>query len=123
MEKKKVLGEQYGITITRPWNEAMYKHNEKVSEIQKKAIKKALKEIYFADDYKNLNILAKAICGHGFAMMDNADLYNEAVIGLDIAQNFWLHDNVWPDLLKAGLVQPIDIDYVGYDNDKLIKNS
>lgn len=121
MTKKKVLGEQYGITITRPWNDAMYKHNEKVAQIQKKAISKVLKKTYFADDYKTMCIIAKAICGHGFIMMDNADLYNEATISLETAQNFWLHGNVWPDLLKAGLVQPIEIDYVGYNNDELIK--
>ena len=110
-----ILGEQYGITITRPWNEKMYKHNDKVSEQMKDAISQALEKAYKAEDLKNVTIIARAINAYGYGPgMYLEDIYEDAVQGLDRMQNHWLDENCWPELVKAGLVKDVPQQLIGF---------
>lgn len=111
----KVLGTQYGIQITRPWNKEMYEHNDKVSSTMKEAIFEALTKAYKLDNEDDVRIISKAICayghGHGY---DLDGIYADACRELDMTQNHWLDSSCWPDLVKAGIVQDIPTKFVGY---------
>lgn len=110
-----ILGTEYGITITRPWNEEMYKHNAKVSEQMKAAITKSLDKAYKADDEENVTIIARAINAYGYGQgMDIHNIYEDAVNGLTNTSDHWLDDNAWPDLIKAGLVKQIPQLLIGF---------
>ena len=114
--KFKILGTKYGITITKPWNTEMYDHNAKVADLMKEAIFKALNVAYNKNDEEELRYVAKAICsyGHGDGYSLD-DIHADACRQLDMVQNYWLNDWCWPDLLRRKLVEPIDINFVGYD--------
>jgi len=49
-QKFKVLGVEQGITITRPFNNEMYAHNDKVREMQNEAIIAALESLKDSED-------------------------------------------------------------------------
>lgn len=117
MSKPKVLGMEYGIEITRPWNTKMYEHNERVAVNMKTAIAEALNGAFNEKDEPRLRTIAKAICsyGHG-AGYEMSGIYEDARRQLEMAQNHWLHEWCWPDLVKAGLVQDIPVKFVGYKN-------
>jgi hypothetical protein len=111
----KVLGTQYGIQITRPWNKEMYEHNDKVSSTMKEAITQALNKAYKEKDETNLRVISKAICSYGHGDSYGLDsIYADARTELDRIQNYWLNDHCWPDLVKAGIVQDIPTKFVGY---------
>jgi len=110
-----ILGTEYGITITRPWNEEMYKHNSKVSEQMKAAIEKALVKAYKDEDEEKVTIIARAINAYGYGHgMDISDIYEDADNGLTNISDHWLDDNTWPDLIKAGLVKQIPQLLIGF---------
>jgi len=114
MAKVKVLGEKYGITITRPWNKKMYDHNEKISGQMKDQISKVIEK--HKNDYMALKGIGKAINAYGYGSgMDIQDIYEDCIKGLDQAQNHWLHSDTWPDLLAAGHVKPLEQGFIGYD--------
>ena len=116
MAKEKVLGEQYGITITRPWNNTMYEHNEKIAECVKGFCKALLLKFEVTKDLESLKILGKSINGYGYGSgMNFEDILKDAERGLDRVQNHWLHSDVLPDLLKHKFIKPIDFGFVGYD--------
>lgn len=116
MSKQKVIGIQYGITITKPWNTAMYEHNSKIAYKMKQAIYKALDIAYNTQDYEQLHTIAKAVAAYGYGnTCDMEYIYEDACRQLGMTQNHWLHDNCWPDLLKKGLVEPLSVGFVGYD--------
>ena len=109
-----ILGEQYGIQITRPWNPVMYDHNAKVSEQMKSAIDKAIQEN--DHDEEALKVIGKAINAYGYGYgMELEEIHNDCIKGLSQMSDHWLHSDTWPDLLKAGFVKPINIAFVGYD--------
>ena len=116
MAKKKVLGEQYGITITRPWSQEMYKHNDEVHEVMCNAINDAIIEADRKTSDGNMRTIASAINAYGYGHgMEFESIKEDAINGLKDIQNRWLHENTWPELVKAGLVKDIKIKMIGYD--------
>ena len=112
----KVLGTKYGIEITRPWNPAMYDHNDKVSATMKEAIKVVLDRAYTDEDHYELEKIAKIICGYGFGSGHDMDtIYEDACRQLDMIENWWLNSDVWPDMVYDGYVKDLDVKFVGYD--------
>lgn len=111
----KVLGEKYGIQITKPWSQAMYDHNEKVATQMKAAIMEALTQADKKHDTKTVAVIAKAINAYGYAQLQHDYILSDAISGLQNVQNYWLHGDCWPDLLKAGLVKPLEMEMIGYD--------
>lgn len=112
----KVLGTKYGIEITRPWNPAMYDHNDKVSATMKEAIKVVLDRAYTDEDHYELEKIAKIVCGYGFGSgHDLSTIYEDACRQLDMVENWWLNSDVWPDMVYDGYVKDLDVKFVGYD--------
>jgi hypothetical protein len=110
----KVLGTKYGVEITRPWNPAMYEHNDKVAQIMKENIFKSLNIAYVDDDEAVLRDIAKAILAYGFGDdYDFDSMYEEACIGLDQIQNYWLNEE-YPWLVKMGYCPAVEEGFVGY---------
>ena len=113
MSKTKILGEQYGITITRPWNEKMYEHNELVADEMKANILKAVKNRKYTAE--QLNKMAPHITGYtfGFGML-REDIREELIRGVEQMQNYWLHSE-YNDLVKKGYCKPVKKQMIGYD--------
>ena len=115
MSKVKVLGEEYGIEITRPWSPEMYDHNDKVSETMKQAIQVVLDRAYTDEDDYELAKIAKIICGYGFGSgHDLVTIYEDACRELGMIQNWWLDSDVWPDMVHEGFVKDLDVKFVGF---------
>lgn len=114
-QKFKVLGVEQGITITRPFNNEMYAHNERVREMQNKAVIGALIKLKDSEDDELIKKATKACSGYGYGSgYDNIDMIEDAIKNVETCANNWMKDDIWPDFLKLGLVQPLDTDYVGY---------
>ena len=114
-QKFKVLGVEQGVTITRPFNNEMYAHNNKVREIQNKAILEAMIKVKESGDEDLMLKAGKACSGYGYGQgYDIDDIFKDATRNIENESNNWIREYVWPDMLELGLVQPIDIDYVGY---------
>lgn len=111
MAKTKVLGEQYGITITRPWNEKMYAHNEAIAEEMKANILKAINNRKRTTE--ELNEMARHITGYQFYMTTRDELREELVIGISQMQNFWLNSE-YDSLVEKGFCKPVAKDMIGY---------
>ena len=115
MSKVKVLGMEYGIEITKPWSPDMYEHNDKVSVAMKEAIFEALTKAYKEDNEGDVRTISKAICAYGHGPGYDLDgIYEDACRELDMTQNHWLDSSCWPDLVKAGLVEDLEVKFVGY---------
>jgi hypothetical protein len=114
-QKFKVLGVEQGITITRPFNNEMYNHNDKVREIQNDAILAALEALKDSEDEDLIEKAAKACSGYGYGSgYDAIDMIEDAMKNVETTNNSWMREEIWPDFIKLGLVQPLDTDYVGY---------
>jgi basic membrane lipoprotein Med (substrate-binding protein (PBP1-ABC) superfamily) len=114
MSKVKVLGNQYGIEITRPWNDKMYEHNDKVASEMKENIFQAINKAYNDDDETALKEIGKSVSGYGFGFGFGMDeMHAQISKELDRVQNFWLND-VYPHLVKKGYVKELEIGFVGY---------
>ena len=115
MSKLKVLGKKYGIEITKPWNQEMYDHNDKVAEVMKERIMDALTEALQSYDEGRMRVIQKHICAYG---MDSGysieEVHQEACRELDNVQNFWLNEE-WPYMVKGGLVEDVEKGFIGYD--------
>ena len=57
-----ILGEQFGITVTRPWSREMYDHNDDIASTMKNNIFEALNEVKDSEDEDSLRKLSKHIC-------------------------------------------------------------
>jgi hypothetical protein len=114
-QKFKVLGTEQGITITRPFNNEMFDHNEKVREIQNEAVLAALDKI-LADEDEDLMFKAGKICsGYGYGIgYDLEDIHKDATQNVETQANNWMREDIWPGFLDLGLVEPMEMDYVGY---------
>lgn len=111
-----ILGEQYGITITRPWNNAMYEHNDAIAETMKEAIAAALFKALKEYDDATMRIISKAVCAYSQgSMYSTKNIYINTLLRLEQTQNHWLHSDTWPDLIKAGLVEQLPQQMIGYD--------
>jgi hypothetical protein len=113
---------QYGITITKPWSDEMYKHNALVLAEAKENIQKALDLAYdkYKDDVEQpcfstdkLHIIAKEICGFGWAMHSAKDIYEEATDALDLSASWWIND-IYPYLYRWEAVPPLSTGFVGF---------
>jgi hypothetical protein len=112
----KVLGTKHGIEITKPWNPAMYEHNDKVADKMKEAIFAALNKAYKEGHSKDLEFIAKSIGGYGYGPgHDSESIHIDACRNLEMVENYWLHDWSWSELVEAGYVQDFDEKFVGYD--------
>ena len=114
-QKFRVLGVEQGITITRPFNNEMFTHNDKVREMQNEAILAALEGLRESEDEELIEKATKSCSGYGYGDgFDHIDMIEDAIRNVETSANNWIREYVWPDMLELGLVQPIDIDYVGY---------
>lgn len=115
MSKVKVLGKKYGIEITKPWNDAMYNHNDEVAEVMKERIMDALTEALKSHDEVRMRDIQKYICAYGMGVgYSIEEVHEEACKELDRVQNFWLNSE-WPYMVQDGLVKDVEQGFVGYD--------
>lgn len=114
MSKEKLIEIIDGIRITKPWNEDMYKHNDKVASEMKENILFAVNDCYKNDDEHNLRAIGESVCAYGFGQgYDLDEIHHEICRELDNIQNYWLND-VYPDMVNKGLVPATTINFVGY---------
>ncbi len=114
-QKFRVLGVEQGITITRPFNNEMFTHNDKVREMQNEAILAALEGLRESEDEELIEKATKSCSGYGYGDgFDHIDMIEDAIRNVETSANNWMREDIWPDFLKFGLVQPLDTDYVGY---------
>ena len=112
---KKVIGTKYGIEITRPWNNEMYDHNDKVGELLKIELENTLGEIYDNGNCSKdeLNEFSKVISysyGDGY---DVESMYPLIKDSIDDLQNYQLAEDIeW--LVKKNLIVTPKIGFVGY---------
>lgn len=114
MTKYKILGEKYGVTITRPWNTEMYKHNDVVREKMIANITEGITKAYEARDFDKLNIFWGALrgsrYGSGFRL---SEVYRQLI---DEAENaaYWLLNQEYGYLVHLELVEPVDVELIGF---------
>ena len=114
-QKFKVLGVEQGITITRPFNNEMYNHNDKVREMQNDAIIAALESLKDSEDEELIEKATKACSGYGYGDgYDYNDMIDDAINNVETSANNWMMEEIWPDFLRLDLVSPLNVDYVGY---------
>lgn len=111
-EGRSILGEQYGITVTRPWNNKMYAHNEKVQQKMIKEIRAAIKAN--KSNIAALNDIARHVTAYTFASRDSKEITKELLDALPNMQAFWLHQE-YDYLVKDGYCKAITPGMVGYD--------
>ena len=102
----------YGIKITKPWSKEMYDHNDMVSEVMKSEIINQIKKNQ--NNYDKLNELI-VLCG-GIKYGDGysiEELFEDCLNEVDNVQNYWLNEE-FPYAVSQGLVNDIDLKFVGY---------
>ena len=110
--KVKILGEQYGVTITRPFSKEMYAHNSAVAELAKSNIRKAINNRkHTAAD---LNKMTRSITAYTFCTSDREDIRKEMLQEVDRLQDWWLAQE-YPTLVKEGFCKPLEVGFVGFD--------
>lgn len=110
----KVIGEKYGIEITRPWNAEMYDHNDKVATMMKAELKVALKKAMKEENEELLREVASVICPSGYGIgFEMEDIYNESLRELEMVQNYWLNEE-YPYGVKKGIVPSVELEFIGY---------
>jgi len=112
--KKKVIGQKYGVQITKPWNQQMYDWNDEVAKLIKIDLYKSLEKFYNNSDKDGMNKIASsfgASYGVGYDVETTFDgIFNE----LKDIQNYQLNEELeW--LVKNGLVKKPKYEFVGYD--------
>lgn len=111
----KTIGTKYGIEITKPWNNEMYDHNDKVAELLKIQLRNKLESIYKNGNCSKteLNQFSKVIScnyGDGFNVIS---MYPEIIRDLEQLQNYQLAEDIeW--LVKKNLIKQPKIGFVGY---------
>ena len=110
----KVIGEKYGIQITKPWNNEMYDHNDMVADLMKAELRLALNNAMKSENEELLREVASVIepSGYGYGF-DMEGIYKDALNGLENVQNYWLNEE-YPYGVKKGIVPPIGVEFVGY---------
>jgi len=110
----KVLDVKYGIQVTRPWNNEMYDHNDKVAILMKAELRLAINNAMKNDDENLLREVASVVCPSGYGIgFDMKDIYNETLRELDMVQNYWLSEE-YPYGVKKGLVPSVELEFIGY---------
>jgi hypothetical protein len=111
-EGRSILGEQYGITITRPWNNKMYEHNEKVLVKMIKEVRAAIKAN--KTNVAALNDIARSVTAYTFASHDSKEITKSLLEELPNVQAFWMHQE-YPMLVEQGYCKALSKGMVGYD--------
>jgi len=110
----KVLDVKYGIEITRPWNPAMYDHNDKVAELMKVELLMKLEFAHVTEDEGLLRDVAKIIYPVGYGDgFEFEDIYVDARKNLERVENWWLNEE-YPYAVKKGIVPALEQEMVGY---------
>ena len=111
----KVLDVKYGIEITRPWNRAMYDHNDEVATQMKRNLKEALNQAAYAIDRDALFELANIICGYGYSEdYTIGEVWEKTLFALDHrVENWWLNQE-YPYAVKKGFVPALEKEMIGY---------
>ena len=111
----KVLDVKYGIEITRPWNPAMYDHNDEVATQMKRNLEEALNKAEASDDRDALFELAKIICGYCYSEdYTIGDVWEKTLFDLENkVENWWLNQE-YPYAVKKGFVPPVEKEMIGY---------
>jgi hypothetical protein len=104
----KVLGVKYGIEITRPWNPAMYDHNDEVATQMKMNLEEALNKAEASDDRDVLFELAKIICGYGYSEdYTIGEVWEKTLFDLENKEQY-------PYAVKKGFVPALEKEMIGY---------
>jgi len=110
--KVKILGEQYGVVITRPFSKEMYDHNSAVAEIVKNNIKRAINNRkHTAAD---LNRMTKSITAYTFCNSNREEIREHMLNEVDRLQDWWLAQE-YPNLVEGGFCKPLKVGFVGFD--------
>ena len=110
---KKVIGTKYGIEITKPWNNEMYDHNDKVAELLKIELYNKLEEIYKIGDEDILNQFGKVVgTGYGFGF-DLRDMFDDIKRNLEYLPNYQIEQDL-DYYVKKGIIKQPKIGFVGY---------
>ena len=111
MSKIKILGQEHGITITRPFSREMYAHNYKVATIMKENITKAINNRKHTADA--LNEMTKSITAYTFGMSNREEIRKEMLEEVDRLQDWWLAQE-YPTLVDKGFCKEIAVGMVGF---------
>jgi len=111
MSKTKILGEQHGITITRPFSSEMYAHNNKVATIMKENITKAINNRKWTSI--ELNEMTKSITAYTFGMSNREEIRKEMLDEVDRLQDWWLAQE-YPTLVEKGFCKEVAVGMVGF---------
>jgi|TARA_B110001469_G_C9392241_1_gene202322 uncharacterized protein (UPF0335 family) len=112
---KKVIGTKYGIEITRPWNNEMYDHNDKVAQLLKIQLRNKLESVYkngkcTKDELNEVSSIFSYKYGDGF---DVKSMYSEIIREVEDLQNYQLAEDIeW--YVKRNLIVTPKIGFVGY---------
>lgn len=109
--KVKVLGEQYGVTITRPFSKEMYAHNDKVVALMKENITKAINNRKWTTE--ELNEMTKSVTGYTYGMMTREEIRKDMLEEVDRLQAWWL-DQEYSTLVEKGFCKEIEFGIVGF---------
>lgn len=111
--KQKVIGEKYGIAITKPWNNEMYAHNDSVAKEMKERIARAVKNR--GRSREELNEIATHVTAYKFGDSYSVnDIRNELLESIATLENYWLAQE-YRYLVQSGYVEPTDKDMIGYE--------
>ena len=114
MRDMKVLGTKYGIEITKPWNNEMYDHNDKVADLMKAELRLALNKAIKTENEELLREVASVICPSGYGVgFEMEDIYNESLRELEMVQNYWLNEE-YPYGVTKGIVPSVELEFIGY---------
>ena len=111
----KVLDVKYGIEITRPWNGAMYDHNDEVATQMKRNLEEALNKAEASDDRDTLCEIAKIINASSYSEdFTIGEIWEETLYNLDHrVENYWLNEQ-YPYAVKKGFVPALEKEMIGY---------
>ena len=115
MTKYKVIGEKYGVMITKPFSAEMYKHNDAVKEKMCANIVAGIELAYANHEHNQLNIFSRALQGFTYGTsytMD--DVHEELLLEVENAQA-WLLNQEYDYLVYLELVAPVEVGLVGFD--------
>jgi hypothetical protein len=116
-KKPKIIGEQYGVIVTKPFSNEMYNHNTKVAGMMRIEIEKAI--IKHEKSFEKLNDIARSVTGYTFSrgMMPD-EISQELLLEVSRLANWWLAQE-YPYLVKKGYCKDLGVGMVGFDSTNL----
>ena len=106
---------RYGIAITKPFSSEMYDHNDKVAEIMKTNITKALNNRRHT--VQDLDKMATHITGYRFGVGMSRDAIREDLLNaVSSLANWWLAQE-YDYLVTDGYCKPVEFNMIGFDKD------